>query len=81
MNRDLKYEYLDYVQTESLSASLNYLSWLDSSGSVFCVASFGRTLAEIILLVVMTKHCRRALYYPLQCLTSAGLTPVGPIWR
>lgn len=38
-------------------------SWLHSSGSVFSIASFGKTLAEITLLVVMTKH--RALSYPL----------------
>lgn len=28
MSRDLKYEYLDYVQTEGLLASLNYIHGL-----------------------------------------------------
>lgn len=52
-------------------------SWLDSSGSVFVVALFGKASVEITLLVVMAKHCRRPLSYTLQCLTLAGLTPAG----
>lgn len=56
MTRDLK-----GCECSSLSSATGSFSepelhpWLDSSGLVLCVASFGKTLAEISLLVAMAE--------------------------
>lgn len=56
MTRDLK-----GCKCSSLSSATGSFSepelhpWLDSSGLVLCVASFGKTLAEISLLVAMAE--------------------------
>lgn len=75
MSRDLKgYECCSLTLAMGSFSKPELHSWLGSSGSVFCVASFGKTLAETTLLAAMAEHFMRTLSYHLQCLTPAGLT-------